>query len=184
MNAVGGSRSSPKGENATSGRALLFSIILVACIAVVIVASSDGDASSFIDMKYLTFLLGILLPVMLALWETWRHSKGSMLATPWSVGTAAETTLDQSSGSTATTDMAAAGSPADNAKSDEQVCRGVPACSRFQRLLLLQKTVFLQKTVKVIYASCKGTAKQFAERVVASAAKHGWEAHLVDPVNK
>ena len=113
----------------------------------------------FIDMKYLTFLLGILLPVMLALWETWRHSKGSMLATPWSVGTAAETTLDQSSGSTATTDMAAAGSPADNAKSDEQVCRGVPACSRFQRLLLLQKTVFLQKTVKVIYASCKGTAK-------------------------
>jgi hypothetical protein len=146
----------------------------VACIAVVVVASSDGDASSFIDMKHLTFLLGILLPVMLALWETWRHSKGSMLATPWSVGTAAETTLDQSS----------AGSPADNAKSDEQVCRGVPACSRFQRLLLLQKTVFLQKTVKVICASCKGTAKQFAERVVASAAKYGWEAHLVDPVNE
>ena len=94
----------------------------MACIAVVVVASSGGNASSFIDMEYLTFLLGILLLVMLALWETWRHSKGSMLATPWSVGTAAETTLDQSSGSTATTDMAAAGSPADNAKSDEQVC--------------------------------------------------------------
>ena len=47
----GGKQIEPKGGKCYEWRSFAV-FILVACIAVVVVASSDGDASSFIDMKY------------------------------------------------------------------------------------------------------------------------------------